>query len=312
MIAVYSKRASETTLEKALEPVPGTWINVTDPSEAEIERLQRVLGVPQDFITYPLDLSEMPRTERENGATLIVLRVPYYQGETADVPYITVPLGIILTDQYVVTVCRAETNVIEEIIAGKLRGLSTVKHNRFVLQILLITAHRFLSNVRKINRAVDRLEDRLKHSLQNRELLEMLKYQKSLVYFATALKSSELMLRHLQRSQIFHQYEEDRDLLDDVLIEVQQGIEMTSIASGILTGTMDAYASIISNNLNSVMKVIASMTIVLNLPVIVSGFYGMNVDLPFQEAPWAFWALLVVAVGACALALFWLWRRHWL
>ena len=271
-----------------------------------------MLGVPQDFITYPLDLSEMPRAEREGGAMLIVLRVPYYQGETADVPYITVPLGIILTDQYVVTVCRAETNVIEEVISGKARGLSTAKHNRFVLQILLITAHRFLSNVRKINRAVDRLEDRLQHSLRNRELLEMLKYQKSLVYFATALKSSELMLQHLQRSQIFQKYEEDRDLLDDVLIEVQQGIEMTSIVSGILTGTMDAYASIISNNLNSVMKIIASVTIVLNLPVIVSGFYGMNVPLPFQDEPWAFWALLILAVSACALTLIWLWRRDWL
>ncbi|MCS7061437.1 MAG: CorA family divalent cation transporter, partial [Anaerolineae bacterium] len=118
MIAVYSKRASETTLEKIVEPAPGSWINVTDPSEAEIERLERVLGVPHDFITYPLDLSEMPRTERERGATLIVLRVPYFQGESADVPYITVPLGIILTDQYVATICRAETNVIDEIIAG--------------------------------------------------------------------------------------------------------------------------------------------------------------------------------------------------
>jgi len=243
-----------------------------------------VLGVPQDFITYPLDLSEMPRAEREGGAMLIVLRVPYY----------------------------AETNVIEEVISGKARGLSTAKHNRFVLQILLITAHRFLSNVRKINRAVDRLEDRLQHSLRNRELLEMLKYQKSLVYFATALKSSELMLQHLQRSQIFQKYEEDRDLLDDVVTEVQQGIEMTTIASGILTGTMDAYASIISNNVNSVMKIIASMTIVLNLPVIVSGFYGMNVPLPFQDEPWAFWALLILAVSACALTLIWLWRRDWL
>lgn len=312
MIAVYTKRASEINLEKAPEPVPGAWINVTDPSGAEIDRLQRVLGVPQDFITYPLDLSEMPRAERADGAMLIVLRVPYYQGEAADVPYITVPLGIILTDQYVVTVCRAETNVIEEVISGKARALSTAKHNRFVLQILLITAHRFLSYVRKINRAVDRLEDRLQYSLRNRELLEMLKYQKSLVYFATALKSSELMLQHLQRLQIFQQYEEDRDLLNDVLTEVQQGIEMTSIASGILTGTMDAYASIISNNVNSVMKIIASLTIVLNLPVIVSGFYGMNVDLPFQDAPWAFWALLALAVASSVLVLFWLWRRDWL
>ena len=312
MIAVYMKHASDANLEKGLEPVPGSWINVTDPSEAEIKRLHQLLNVPQDFLTYPLDLSEMPRTEREDGATLIVLRVPYYQGDTADVPYITVPLGIILTDQYITTVCRAESNVIEELIDGRSRGLSTAKRHRLVLQLLLITANRYLTNVRKINRAVDRLEDRLQHSLRNRELLEMLKYQKSLVYFATALKSSELMLQHLQRSQIFQQYEEDRDLLDDVLIEVQQGIEMTNIASGILTGTMDAYASIISNNLNSVMKIMASVTIVLNLPVIVSGFFGMNVPVPLEDSPWAFWGLLGLAVTICAGALILLWRKDWL
>jgi len=310
VITIY--KTNGAILNTLTEPIQNSWINVVNPSPDEITQLQEMLNVPQDFITYPLDQNEMSRVEKENGAMLIVLRVPCFQGEGADVPYITIPLGIILTDRYIVTVCSVETNTIQSIIAGRVRGLSTGKRNRFILQILWAMANRFLNDLREINKTVDVLEDRLQHSLQNRELLELLKCQKSLTYFTTALKSNEVLLHHLQRSQLFQQYPDDQDLLNDVLTEVQQAIEMTSIASNILSQMMDAFASIISNNLNVVMKVLASLTIVLSLPTMIASFYGMNVPLPFQHEPLSFGLTIVLSLTASLAALFVLWRKDWL
>ncbi|MCI0476141.1 MAG: magnesium transporter CorA family protein [Anaerolineales bacterium] len=310
MFTIY--KTNGVALGTVLEPMIGSWINVVDPSAEEITQLQETLNVPQDFITYPLDQNEMPRVEKENGAMLIMLRVPSFQGEGADIPYVTVPLGIILTDRYIATICSVETNVIQAIVLGRVRGLSTGKRNRFVLQILLMMANRFLNDLREINKAVDTLEDRLQHSLRNRELLELLKCQKSLVYFTTALKGNELTLGHLQRSQLFQQYPDDQDLLDDVLTEIQQAIEMTNISSNILSSMMDAFASIISNNLNVVMKVLASITIVVSLPTMVSSFFGMNVALPLAEYPFAFAIIFAVASAVSLTVLVALWRKDWL
>ncbi len=310
MFTIY--KTNGAILNTLNEPVQNSWINVVNPSPDEITQLQEMLNVPQDFITYPLDQNEMPRVEKENGAMLIVLRVPCFQGAGADVPYITIPLGIILTDRYIVTVCSVETNTIQSIIAGRVRGLSTGKRNRFILQILWTMANRFLSDLREINKVVDVLEDRLQHSLQNRELLELLKCQKSLTYFTTALKSNEVLLHYLQRSQLFQQYPDDQELLDDVITEVQQAIEMTSIASAILSQMMDAFAGIISNNLNVVMKVLASLTIVLSFPTMIASFYGMNVDLPLQDDPMAFVFTVALSAVVCTIALFLLWRKRWL
>lgn len=310
MITIY--KTNGAILNTLIEPIQNSWINVVNPSPDEVTQLQEMLNVPQDFITYPLDQNEMPRVEKENGAMLIVLRVPCFQGEGAAMPYTTIPLGIILTDRYIVTVCSVQTNTIQSIITGRVRGLSTGKRNRFILQILWAMANRFLSDLREINKTVDMLEDRLQHSLQNRELLELLKCQKSLTYFTTALKSNEVLLHHLQRSQLFQQYPDDQELLDDVITEVQQAIEMTSIASNILSQMMDAFASIISNNLNVVMKVLASLTIVLSFPTMIASFYGMNVDLPLQNDPMAFVFTVTVSAMVSTVALFILWRKHWL
>lgn len=310
MITIY--KTNGVALGTLIEPIQNSWINVVNPSAEEITRLQEMLNVPQDFITYPLDQNEMPRVEKEDSAMLIMLRVPCFQGEGADIPYITVPLGIILTERYIVTICSVETHTIQAIVLGRVRGLSTGKRNRFILQILLMMANRFLNDLREINKAVDTLEDRLQHSLQNRELLELLKCQKSLTYFTTALKSNEVLIQHLQRSQLFQQYPDDQDLLDDVLTEVQQAIEMTSIASNILSQMMDAFASIISNNLNVVMKVLASLTIVLSLPTMIASFYGMNVGLPLQDDPTAFVFTIGLSLVTSSIALVFLWRKRWL
>lgn len=308
MITIY--RGTESGLETIAEPASGCWINVVDPSPEEVAQLAETLRIPQDFVTYPLDMDERARTEKEDGATLIVLRVPCFQGEASDVPYVTVPLGIVITDWFVATISRIETSVVQAL--GHARALSTSKRNRFLLRVLRITASRYLHDLRKIDTIVERLEDRLQTSQRNRELMELLKYQKSLVYFTTALKSDELILRHLQKNQLFQQFPEDLDLLEDVLTEVQQAIEMTGISSNILSQMMDAFASIISNNLNGVMKFLASITIILSLPTMIASFYGMNVKVPMGQWTWTFPLILVFAVLVCAGVAVLFWRKDWL
>jgi len=308
MIAFYKN--TDNGVEQLSHPVPNCWINVIDPSPAEIAQLTQ-LGIPQDYLTYPLDLDERARTERENGDILIILRIPYYQGESVDIPYTTIPLGIIINGQYIVTVCRCSNDIIQEFTSGRVKGLSTGKRYRFVLRILLSTANKFLSYLRDITKAVELLEDELQQSTRNREVLGLLKYEKSLTYFTTALKANELLMERLQRSQMFNTYPEDEDLLEDVLTENQQAIEMTNIQSNILSGMMDAFASIISNNLNGVMKFLASMTIVISLPTMLASFYGMNVRLPLEDYSLAFPIVLGASVALSLIVAFIFYKRDW-
>jgi len=293
MITIY--KSQENGLITLTEPAHGCWISVTNPTPEEITWLES-LHIPQDYITYPLDMDERPRTERENGDLLILLRIPVFHGHEVDVPYSTIPLGIILNSQFVLTICRQESDVIKELSSGRVRSLATGKRNRFVLRILLNTANKYLAHLREINKVVELLEDQLQLSTRNKEVLALLKYQKSLTYFTTALKANELMMERLHRSQFFRTYPDDEDLLEDVITENQQAIEMTSISSNILSSMMDAFASIISNNLNVVMKFLTSFTIVLSIPVMISSFFGMNVPIPMEGHPAAFLVIFIVSI----------------
>lgn len=290
--------------------VNGCWVNVIDPTAEEISQLEE-WGVYPEYVQYSLDLDEMARTERDEDYVFILLRIPYYNGAAADIPYTSIPLGILVFSNFVVTICRSDNDINRILCNGKYRGLRTGKRYRFVLYALLETATRYLAHLREINKMVEVTEDRLQASTQNKELLELLKYQKSLTYFATALRSNELMMERLRRMQMFTQYEEDQDLLEDVLTENQQAIQMASIYSEILAGLMDAFASIISNNLNVVMKALAALTIILNMPVIVSSFYGMNVGLPGQEDPLAFANILAISILLSIVAIFIFYKRKW-
>ena len=309
MITIYRKKA-DTALEIYSEPTDGCWINVVDPTLDEINRLH-ALGIPPDYLTYSLDMDERPRSERENGDLFILLRVPYFQGKTVDIPYTTIPLGIILSHELIVTVCRFENDVIQEFTKGRAKNLSTGKRNRFVLRLLLGTANKYLGHLREITKTVELLEDELQLSTRNKEVLELLKYQKSLTYFTTALKSNELMLERLQRGQLFKAYPDDIDLLEDVITENQQAIEMTNIQTNILNGLMDAFASIISNNLNGIMKFLASITIVISLPTMVASFFGMNVNVPLGQHPIGFLFILGISIVMSTTAAFIFYKRDW-
>ena len=309
MLTIYKN--TESGLSTLQEPITGCWINAIDPTPQEIAQLSE-LGIPQDFLTYPLDQDERARTEREDGSQLVILRIPFYEGPNVDVPYTTIPLGIILTDRFFVTVCKRNNEILEEFSSGRARNLSTAKRHRFLLRLLLSTASKYLFYLREINKIVDHLEDQLQLSTRNKEVLELLKYQKSLTYFTTALKSNELMMERLQRSQMFKMYPDDEDLLEDVITENQQAIETTNISSTILSSMMDAFASIISNNLNVVMKVLASITIIMAVPTMIASFFGMNFNLPLEQHPAAFFITIVVSGLLSLTAAYFFWRRDWL
>jgi magnesium transporter len=307
MLTIY--KTTEQGLEQLDSMANGAWIKAIDPTPEEIKKLVD-WGIDADYINYSLDLDEMPRMERDEDYTFILIRIPHRQPDS-DIPYATIPLGIMIKGNIIVTICRYDKEMFKVLADGKYRLLKTGKRYRFALYIFLETATRYLTHLREINRMTEAIEDQLQKSTRNREVLELLKYQKCLTYFATALRANEVMMERVQRTQIFNYYEEDQDLLEDVLTENQQAIQMTSIATEILSGMMDAFASIISNNLNGVMKVLAALTIILNLPTIVAAFYGMNVRLPGEEHPLAFLVVFAISITLTAIATFIFYKRDW-
>jgi len=307
MLTIY--KTTEQGLEQLDSVANGSWIKVVDPTAEEIQKLAD-WGVDADYINYSLDLDEMPRIERDEEYTFILIRIPHRQPDN-DVPYTTIPLGILIKGNMVVTICRYEKDIFSVLANGKYRLLKTGKRYRFALYIFLETATRYLTHLREINRITESLEDQLQKSTRNSEVLGLLKYQKSLTYFATALRSNEVMMERVQRMQIFNYYEDDQDLLEDVLTENQQAIQMTSIATEILSGMMDAFASIISNNLNGVMKGLAAITIIINVPAVVAAFFGMNVKLPGESHPLAFLGVFAISFAMTAIATFIFYKRDW-
>jgi magnesium transporter len=307
MLTIY--KTTEQGLEQLDSMANGTWVKAVDPTPEEIQKLVD-WGIDLDYINYSLDLDEMPRMERDEDYTFILIRIPHRQPDS-DIPYITIPLGIMIKGNMIITICRYDKEMFKVLANGKYRLLKTGKRYRFALYIFLETATRYLTHLREINRMTEAIEDQLQKSTRNREVLELLKYQKSLTYFATALRSNEVMMERVQKTQIFNYYEEDQDLLEDVLTENQQAIQMTSIATELLSNMMDAFASIISNNLNGVMKALAAITIIISLPTIVASFFGMNVNLPFQTHPFAFWFTVGISAVLISFAVLIFYKRDW-
>lgn len=278
------------------------WINVISPDKQELDRLTKEIFIPFDFLTDPLDMDERARIETEEGVLLIVLRIPDYDEKNSEVPFITIPAGIILTkDGSIITICSSDITDLLELYVGKGKYIVTGNKSGFVLRIFLRTSLLYLKFLKEINRRTGDIERELQQSLQNEELIKLLNLEKSLVFFATSLKSNELMMERLMKTKMLELTADDEDMLEDVIIENKQAIEMANIYSNILSGMMDAFASVINNNINYVMKILTSITILLTIPMLISSIYGMNVEVPFQRAPHAF---VIVAGISFILSLF--------
>ena len=276
----------------------GCWINLINPTVQEINTLCTAVGVREEFIKYPLDQEERARIDVEDDQTLIIIDLPTVENKDGQIEgFTTIPIGmIVVRDDYFITVCTSETPIIKEFIDCRVKGFFTFKKTRFILQILYKTAVYYLNYLKFINRETDKAENRLQKSMRNQELIRLLELEKSLVYFTTSLKSNEIVMEKLMRAKFIKMYEEDEDILEDAIVENRQAIEMGTIYRDILSGTMDAYASVISNNLNIVMKFLASVTIVLSIPTIVASLWGMNVGgLPFANNPFGFVIVMIIA-----------------
>ena len=271
------------------------------------------LDISDEFIRYPLDYEEQARIDVEDDMTLFVVDVPIIEDDSDGKSYSTMPLGmIVVRDEFFITVSLRKNRIIDSFEKWRVKGMFTYKKTRFLIQILYLNASYYLNDLKKINRQTERTVQALQKSMRNKELIQLLNVEKSLVYITTSLKANELVMEKTARGKILKSYEEDDDILEDAIIENRQAIEMGKIYSDILSGTMDAYASVISNNLNVVMKLLASITIVLSLPTLIASIWGMNVPLPFSNDIHGFAIVTGISILISIIAFIWLKKKDML
>lgn len=296
MLKIY-KTNTNSEIEKLKKIEPNSWINLSNPNSDEIKEVIEKTKIPESLILKVLDYEELPRIETEDKATLIVVDVPYVEDKKSKNKYSTVPVGIITKGNYFLTVCLKETEIFNDFKHNKIKGVDTAKKTRFIIQLLLKIATFYIKYLNLINREIENKEKSLIKSTSNKELLNLMHIQKSLVYFVTSLKANDIILEKLSKGNIINMYEEDLDLLDDAMIESKQGIETANIYREILASMSDTYASIINNNLNGVMKFLAGITIVLSIPTMISSFMGMNVPMGnLSDNPFAFIIILIISI----------------
>lgn len=304
MISIY-KTLDETGTLQAIDTIEaGCWINIVAPSDEDILLISKKTGVSLEFLRAALDEEETSRIDMEDNNLLVIVDIPFTEMEDNSLTYDSYPLAIIHTESTIITVCLKNSKILTDFIDKRIKSFFTFKRSRFILQILYRIASYYLLYLRQIDKKSLMIEQKLHKSLKNKELIQLLSLEKSLVYFSTSLKSNEITFEKMLKLELLQKYPEDQDILEDVIIENKQAIEMATIYSNILSGTMDAFASVISNNLNIVMKLLASLTIVMSIPNIIFGSFGMNINgIPFSNSPSAFWLVYGVAGIACLIAI---------
>lgn len=316
LLKIYNTDIETNEFRELKEFKKGSWINLVNPSENEIKKVCESVQIQEDFIRDALDFEEKARIDHEedDDTTLFVVDVPITEsGEEGEVIYSTLPLGmIVVRDDFFITVSLRKNKIIESFEKRKIKNFQTYKKTRFIFQILYLNSSFYLSYLKQINKETEVAEYILKNSMRNKELLKMLTLEKGLVYFTTSLKSNELVMEKTLRGKIIKLYEEDEEILEDAITENRQAIEMAQIYNNILNGTMDAYASIISNNMNGVMKTLTSITIILAVPTMISSFWGMNVNLPLQNNPLGFIVMILISIILTLFVSWWLRRRNML
>ncbi|MGP1367173.1 MAG: magnesium transporter CorA family protein [Schwartzia sp. (in: firmicutes)] len=315
MLKIYKSYESGGLQERSLKDIEkGSWINIINPTPYELKVVSELTKVELDFLRSALDDEERSRTDVEDNAIMILTNVPVMRSPDS---YDTLPLAIILTAEYIITVCLEETPVLANFNEHNAKLFCTFKKTRFLFQILYKSATFYLRYLRQISRMSDEIEHMLRDSMRNQDILRLLELQKGLTYFNAALRSDGAVLDKLMRlcsnqslAPIFKMYEEDEDLLEDVIIENKQAREMVEMYSKILARMADTFSSIISNNQNLVMKFLAAMTIILAIPTVISSFFGMNVPVPLAEQGDAFLSIAMLSLGIAGMSAYVLWRHN--
>jgi len=297
-------------IEKAGDAV---WVNLTPPfKDEEFHDLSETLDIPIEFLRDSLDIDERPRYEIEDDVRFVVIKTPAENNSfnDSDAFYITIPICIILTRSQIITVNSFDNDAIKKFL-NTFQKRNPAKRNIMVLKIFEKVANNFMDFLKEINNRRNTYEQKLYDSNRNEELLNLMRIQKSLLYFVTALRSNELLMIKLERTNFLQLDDEEREMLSDLIVETSQALEMANIYNNILSSTLDAFASIISNNLNNVMKRLTSITIILSLPLLVTSIYGMNVTIPFANTEHAFYIPLILSVTASLIISGYFMKKKW-
>src|SRR6201991_1760723 len=308
----FFKNVNHQTVEVD-HPEHGTWVNILPPlKQQEFSNLSDELDIPLDFLTDSLDIDERARFDEEDNVKLIVIKTPTENNSfnESDAYYITIPICIILTHTQIVTVNSFENGAIKKFL-NTFQNRHTDKKSMMVLKIFEKITQTYMEYLKEINQRRNVMEQKLYASNRNEELLELMKIQKSLVYFVTALRSNEMMLLKIARTNFLGLNEEEKEFLEDLIVDISQGLEMANIYTNILSGTLDAFASIINNNMNNVLKRLSSITIILSLPALVTGIYGLNIPLPYANSHYAFYIPILLSVGISLVISWYFMKKKW-
>jgi len=295
------------------KPDIGAWVNVLPPlKQEEFSELSTGLDIPLDFLADSLDIDERSRFEEVDNVKLIVIKTPTENNSfnESDAYYITIPICIILTHNQILTVNSFENGAIKKFL-NTFQNRHPDNRKMMVLKIFEKITQTYMESLKEINQRRNLMEQKLYASNRNEELLELMKIQKSLVYFVTALRSNEMMLMKIAHTNFLGLNEEEKEILEDLIVDISQGLEMANIYTNILSSTLDAFASIISNNLNNVLKRLTSITIILSLPALVTGIYGMNVPIPYSNSPHAFYIPIILSVGVSIIISWYFMKKKW-
>ena len=298
---IYVMKSGARALEQVQSVTSGCWINLENPSDKEIEETSAATGIPEDMLKAALDEEERAHIETDDGCTLILVDIPVMSGDKDWYVYSTLPLAMVYNDSYFVTVCLRDTAVLGDFIDHRVKNFDLNKRTRFVYQILYVNAIKFLGYLKQIDKTSSRVQQHLHRSMKNKELIQLLDLEKALVYFSTSLNSNQIVIDRFKSLSTLKHFEDDNDIIDDVIVENKQAIEMATIYRDIMGGTMDAFASVIGNNQNIVMKLLAAITICMTIPTIIASFWGMNVAVPFADLPGLAGFFIIVGITIAVL-----------
>lgn len=309
MVTIY--RTDDRKIHEETDITEGVWINMINPTVSEGEEYARKLNIDIHDLLAALDEEESSRIELEDGYTLILVDIPTTEIRHDKEAYTTVPMGIILTEDSIITVCTEDTQVLQSFINGRVKEFSTKKKLRFVYQILFRIATLYQSDLRVIDKKRTEIEERIDEGIEDGDLFDLHALESTLVYFATSLRANSVVLDRLTRYKRLEQYPEDKELLGDVIVENQQAIEMAMIYRDIIDGTRELLSSVIDKRLNNVMKYLTSITLLMAIPTIVSGFFGMNVrGIPLAGSSYSFFIIAILTILICLLILVILKRKR--
>lgn len=303
MVEIFKTNDSLRKIEKVDVIERGVWINMCNPTQEEIEYIIDNTGADRTFIENSLDTEERSHIDTEDDQVLVSINVPIKEmtSKASKVKkYTTVPLGmIIVRDDYIITISSEKLKVLNNITSERiiLGEFATYKKSRIIFQVLYKVAEEYIRFLDIISKDIERFEDKIeKTTMQNKELVKLIHFQKSMVYFDAALKSNQSVMERLKRGKIIKLYDEDEDILEDAAIENRQAMEMVTTYSAILNGMIDVFGTMVSNNLNLVMKFLTSITILISVPTLIASILGMNVTFPFSTGVYGFWIVMGVSI----------------